>query len=151
MDFIRRYKTWILIIIILCVTGASVYVAVYKGKHTGVNAPVVQVDPIRGPFPSDTDSVPAPKCPEDTKVCMDGNVVGRFGADCKFLDCPLDPTLKTKLADCLPKSDPVSKEFCAALLKYITTYRECVFAGFDIQKSNPEQCATPDGRVFVNK
>lgn len=32
----------------------------------------------------------------------------------------------------------------------ITTYEECAAAGYPIMESYPEQCATPDGRLFVN-
>lgn len=30
----------------------------------------------------------------------------------------------------------------------ITNYEECVAAGFAIMKSNPPQCATPEGKIF---
>ncbi|KKR13503.1 MAG: hypothetical protein UT43_C0043G0010 [Parcubacteria group bacterium GW2011_GWC1_39_29] len=53
------------------------------------------------------------------------------------------------LRDCLPKSDMASHEKCNELLKQITDYNSCVGAGFSIMKSNPPQCATPDGRTFV--
>ncbi len=33
----------------------------------------------------------------------------------------------------------------------ITNFDECVAAGFPIMESYPEQCATPDGRTFVNE
>ena len=42
-----------------------------------------------------------------------------------------------------------SHEKCNELLKQITDYKSCVAAGFSIMKSNPPQCATPDGRIFV--
>ncbi|MFA5247624.1 MAG: hypothetical protein WC415_00020 [Patescibacteria group bacterium] len=53
------------------------------------------------------------------------------------------------LKECLPKSDTASHEKCNELLKQITDYNSCVNAGFSIMKSNPPQCATPDGRTFV--
>lgn len=53
------------------------------------------------------------------------------------------------LRDCLPKSDMASHEKCNALLKQITDYNSCVAAGFSIMKSNPPQCATLDGRIFL--
>ncbi|HSE56469.1 MAG TPA: Gmad2 immunoglobulin-like domain-containing protein [Candidatus Paceibacterota bacterium] len=33
---------------------------------------------------------------------------------------------------------------------YITTFQQCATAGFPIMESYPEQCRTPDGRVFTN-
>lgn len=33
----------------------------------------------------------------------------------------------------------------------ITTFRECADAGYPIMESYPEQCRTPDGRLFVNE
>ena len=53
------------------------------------------------------------------------------------------------LKECLPKSDMASHEKCNELLKQITDYKSCVAAGFSIMKSNPTQCVTPDGRIFV--
>ena len=57
--------------------------------------------------------------------------------------------LAEELRECLPKSDMASHEKCNELLKQITDYDSCVNAGFSIMKSNPPQCATPDGRTFV--
>lgn len=58
-------------------------------------------------------------------------------------------SLVEELKDCLPKSDIASHEKCTELLKQITGYDSCVETGFSIMKSNPSQCATPDGRVFI--
>jgi hypothetical protein len=58
-------------------------------------------------------------------------------------------TLAEELRECLPKSDTASHEKCNELLKQITDYDSCVNAGFSIMKSNPPQCATPNGRTFV--
>jgi hypothetical protein len=58
-------------------------------------------------------------------------------------------TLADELKECLPKSDTASHEKCNELLKRITDYNSCVNAGFSIMKSNPPQCATPDGRTFI--
>ncbi len=33
----------------------------------------------------------------------------------------------------------------------ITTYQECVSAGFPVMESYPEQCRTPDGRTFLHE
>ena len=57
--------------------------------------------------------------------------------------------LALELQECLPKSDTASRERCLKLLGLITNYEECVAAGFSIMKSNPPQCATPDGRNFT--
>ena len=59
-------------------------------------------------------------------------------------------TLADELKECLPKSDTASHEKCNELLKQITDYDSCVNVGFSIMKSNPPQCATPDGRTFVD-
>lgn len=58
-------------------------------------------------------------------------------------------SLVDQLKGCLPKSDTASHEKCNKLLKQITDYNSCVDAGFSIMKSNPPQCATPDGRTFI--
>jgi len=57
--------------------------------------------------------------------------------------------LTEELRECLPKSDTASHEKCNELLKQIIDYNSCVNAGFSIMKSNPPQCATPDGRTFI--
>jgi hypothetical protein len=58
-------------------------------------------------------------------------------------------SIADELKECLPKSDTASHEKCNELLKQITDYNSCFDAGFSIMKSNPPQCATPDGRNFV--
>jgi len=58
-------------------------------------------------------------------------------------------SLADELKECLPKSDTVSHEKCTELLATIKNFDDCVNAGFSIMKSNPPQCATPDGRAFV--
>lgn len=60
-------------------------------------------------------------------------------------------SLAEELADCLPKSDILSHEKCNELLASIVNFSDCVEAGFSIMKSNPSQCATVDGRVFIDK
>lgn len=57
--------------------------------------------------------------------------------------------LALELQECLPKSDIGSRDRCQELLNLITDYDQCVAAGFSIMKSNPPQCATPDGRNFT--
>ncbi|HNW96446.1 MAG TPA: hypothetical protein PLQ44_00090 [Candidatus Paceibacterota bacterium] len=58
-------------------------------------------------------------------------------------------SLAEELRDCLPKSGTASHEKCTELLKQITDFDSCVAAGFSIMKSIPLQCATPDGRTFI--
>lgn len=60
-------------------------------------------------------------------------------------------TLAEKLEACLPKSDMASHEKCNELLNTIKNFADCVNAGFSIMKSNPPQCATPDGRTFAEE
>jgi len=60
-------------------------------------------------------------------------------------------TLAEELKECLPKSDVASHERCNELLATIRNFDDCVNAGFSIMKSNPPQCATPDGRNFTNE
>jgi uncharacterized protein YlzI (FlbEa/FlbD family) len=60
-------------------------------------------------------------------------------------------SLAEKLRDCLPKSDTVSHEICNELLKQIVDFDSCVVAGFSILKFSPAQCATPDGRTFIQE
>jgi hypothetical protein len=62
-----------------------------------------------------------------------------------------DNTLAGQLAECLPMSDTESKAKCDALISQINDFDSCVVAGFSIMKSNPPQCATPDGRTFTQK
>jgi|GEM_PF-84749 len=90
-------------------------------------------------------------CTMEAKICQDGSSVGRTGPDCEFSACPSGRSLADELRDCLPKSDAASHEKCLALLKQITNYNECVKAGFSISKSNPPQCAIPDGRTFTEE
>ena len=62
-----------------------------------------------------------------------------------------DTTLADELKECLPKSDTTSHERCNELLATIRNFDDCVNAGFSIIKSNPPQCATPDGRNFTDE
>lgn len=59
-------------------------------------------------------------------------------------------TFAEQLRDCLPKSDMASKEKCDRLIKTIVTFDRCNEAGFPIIKHYPDQCQTPDGRIFVD-
>ncbi|HOZ36523.1 MAG TPA: hypothetical protein PLR18_01700 [bacterium] len=60
-------------------------------------------------------------------------------------------TLAEELKECLPKSDTASHEKCNELLATIGNFNDCVNAGFSIMKSNPSQCTTPDGRIFIDE
>jgi len=57
--------------------------------------------------------------------------------------------IAAELKECLPKSDTESHERCQELISLIQDYDDCVASGFSIMKSNPSQCGTPDGRVFM--
>lgn len=59
--------------------------------------------------------------------------------------------IAVQLKDCLPKSDMASHEKCQQLLNEIKNFDECIAAGFSIMKSNPPQCALPDGRFFIQE
>lgn len=56
-----------------------------------------------------------------------------------------------RLRECLPKSDMASKEECDLLLNTITSFEDCVNAGFPVMESYPERCNTPDGKHFINQ
>ncbi|MFA6896641.1 MAG: hypothetical protein WC242_05595 [Candidatus Paceibacterota bacterium] len=60
-------------------------------------------------------------------------------------------TLASQLFKCLVSSYSEDKEKCDELLKQITDFDSCVMAGFSILKSNPAQCQTIDGRIFVQE
>ncbi len=60
-------------------------------------------------------------------------------------------SIADELKECLPKSDTASHERCNELLATIRNFDDCVNAGFSIMKSNPPQCATPDGRNFTDE
>jgi hypothetical protein len=60
-----------------------------------------------------------------------------------------EDTLANQIAKCSVSSRSEDKEKCDELLKQITDFDSCVMAGFSIMKSNPLQCATPDGRTFI--
>lgn len=62
-----------------------------------------------------------------------------------------DNNIVEELQECLPKSDVASHEKCQELLKTIRNFSDCVNAGFSIMKSNPPQCATSDGRSFIDE
>ena len=57
--------------------------------------------------------------------------------------------IRGQLQQCLPKSDQASKETCDRLLSTITSFDDCVSAGFTPLPSNPEQCELPNGKVLT--
>lgn len=63
----------------------------------------------------------------------------------------IENNIAEELQECLPKSDMASHEKCQELLKTIRNFDDCAKAGFSIMKSNPPQCATPDGRNFIDE
>lgn len=81
--------------------------------------------------------------------CFDQKISDSFHFYQSNLLSNITKTIADELRDCLPKSDTASHEKCNELLKEITDYNSCVNAGFSIMKSNPPQCAAPDGRIFV--
>ncbi|MDD5172684.1 MAG: hypothetical protein PHG59_00880 [Patescibacteria group bacterium] len=62
-----------------------------------------------------------------------------------------EDTLFNQIAKCLVSSRSEDQEKCDEFLKQISDFDSCVMAGFSIMKSNPLQCATPDGRIFIQK
>ena len=85
---------------------------------------------------------------ERTAFDVDG-IVDRIAQSIKVQSKEL--SIAEELKDCLPKSDIVSHEKCQELLSNIRNFDECVNAGFSIMKSNPPQCATPDGKTFTQE
>jgi len=153
MEFIKKYKAFILVFVIGFLTVLIVSFSLSKLEKIDKSEPGVIFRDNAGQERNIADVKgydPKSSCPIESKTCSDGSLVARTGIDCEFAECPYDASIKVKLADCLPKSDMLSKDLCDRILKFITTYKECVDAGFSIMKSNPEQCATPDGRTFVN-
>ncbi len=53
--------------------------------------------------------------------------------------------------DCLGKDDSSSKARCNYILEQIESFNDCVLAGFAIMESDPEQCKTSDGQIFINE
>ena len=45
----------------------------------------------------------------------------------------------------------LSEDTTAPNVASISTFEECKQAGYPIMESYPEQCATPDGRTFINE
>lgn len=62
-----------------------------------------------------------------------------------------EPSIAEQIRQCMALSNWASHETCLRLIATINDFDSCVAAGFSIMKSNPPQCATPDGRTFVEK
>lgn len=54
------------------------------------------------------------------------------------------------LEECLGKSDDISLKRCQYILSQIDSYTDCLWAGFARIESDPEQCLTSDGQLFIN-
>lgn len=59
--------------------------------------------------------------------------------------------IRAQLQECLPKSDMASKETCDRLLQSITTFEDCMNAGFTVVKTDKEICQLPDGRMLIKQ
>lgn len=59
--------------------------------------------------------------------------------------------LANQILKCSASSYSGDKEKCDELLKQIIDFDSCVMAGFPILKSNPAQCQTIDGRIFIQE
>jgi hypothetical protein len=84
-----------------------------------------------------------------SNIIMTRRQYSRFYVIWTIIDDKVSLFNELELRECLSKSNMASHEKCNGLLKQITDYKSCVAAGFSIMKSNPPQCVTPDGRIFV--
>ncbi len=64
------------------------------------------------------------------------------------IDAAVDKIVQTIRWEVTRNESPSAKD---ELPEQITNFDSCVAAGFSIMKSNPPQCATPDGRTFVQE
>ncbi len=133
-------------IVVLCAVAALVAVVIITGYKTAeapelTNEGTAQIDPPSmdldaGPAVDDIEEVPSvppadtvtPEVPDepvactaDAKICPDGTGVGRVGPNCEFATCP-----EAK----------------------ITSYEECVEAGYPMIKTYPAKCIA-DGESFT--
>jgi len=84
-----------------------------------------------------------PATPEP--VCTDGEV--------REATCP-DGVTTYPHENCVHGQWVVIKYFrdpCEPLPKAISSFEECVEAGYPVMESYPRQCRTPDGRTFVEE
>ncbi len=92
--------------------------------------------------------------PDGKKIMIIHRQYSRFYSLWKFSEDAekvITYNISAELADCLPKSNTLSHEKCLRLLAQIQNFNDCIYAGFNIMKSNPPQCATPDGRTFTQE
>jgi hypothetical protein len=80
-------------------------------------------------------------CAMDALECPDGTFVSRIPPTCDFAPCPDESVVE---------GDGIDDEILDPL-EAIDSFDSCVGAGFPIMESMPEQCMTPDGRIFVNE
>jgi tryptophan-rich sensory protein len=129
--------------------AGSVYASyVYTTPRNGKLVEVSFV--LRYPNCSNYDEVRSRACTGEREAFDLDATVDRIVQTIKW-DLSADNSLAGQLAKCLPMSDMASWEKCKELLKQITDFDSCVMAGFSIMKSNPSQCATPDGRIFTEE
>ena len=103
---------------------------------------------LRYPNCTNYDKEQSQACTSEREAFDLDSTVDRIVQTIKWDSSPADNSLASQLAKCLVMSDMASREKCKELLKQITDFDSCVMAGFSIMKSNPPQCATPDGRTF---
>jgi len=106
---------------------------------------------LRYPNCGNYDEVRNQACTSEREAFDLDSTVDRIVQSVKWNSSLGENTLANQIAKCLVMSDTASWEKCKELLKQITDFDSCVMAGFSIMKSNPPQCATPDGRTFVQK
>ncbi|MFA6410666.1 MAG: hypothetical protein WCW26_03790 [Candidatus Buchananbacteria bacterium] len=87
----------------------------------------------------------------DKTIVLTKRQYSRFYTIWTVIENKINLINELELRECLSKSNMASHEKCIELLKQIVDYNSCVKAGFSIMKSNPPQCATPDGRTFIQE
>lgn len=129
-----------------------------EGAAGSVYSTYTYITPKNGDLASITFTLRYPNCgnynEEENLACTNerqafdlDSIVDRIAASIKQES--ESNTLANQIADCIVKSDMQSKETCDGLLKQINDFNSCAMAGFSIMESNPLQCTTPDGRIFV--
>lgn len=69
-------------------------------------------------------------CTMDAKICPDGRSVGRVAPSCNFAACPTATST-------------------SGIPPVVTTFAQCVAAGYPVREKNPRECVRPDGQVFT--
>ncbi len=70
-------------------------------------------------------------CTQEARVCPDGSSVGRIPPRCEFAPCP-------------------SSNLSGATNGTISSFDDCVDAGYVVEGTSPQRCKTAEGRVFLN-